>query len=431
MIRNPFLFIFAIAFWASLTSAPCAEPADKPPDWSPETLFQQKPPMNVTIVRDAEPGCEPDCTEWISAEGIITPETPQLFEKILNDAGTRKLPILINSPGGAVDASITIGRMIRSRQLDIAVSKTDFKPCKGAPAKCAKPNGVYGIPHSNGAICASACTFILASGSHRYVAPWSHVGVHQATSFEKRIRRTLRFKPASALVPGATPFTGKLSVEEKDETKVIKLDAPKPEVLKAIDDYLETMGITSQLQTLAQATKADSLHWLTMPELAETHIASDYRSGEYLALSAAGTKPEVSNADALFSHAIVAMPSFTGRPALVLLEFYRWTDDSDVQVFASLGNRADFVDTATFTLALEFGPTASKLRIDAISAKPHAPMHGAIPVAKFCTASTLGNDMKLTLIQVTKDVRLAGRTSPVNLRQLSGMNELLAALCKA
>ena len=37
------------------------------------SVFQDMQPMTVRVVRNAQPGCEPDCAEWISAEGDIVP----------------------------------------------------------------------------------------------------------------------------------------------------------------------------------------------------------------------------------------------------------------------------------------------------------------------------------------------------------------------
>src|SRR5690348_1002266 len=62
------------------------------------------PPMRFVIVRSHEAGCEPNCPQWISAEGEVTPQTPALFKKFLKQVGKNRLPVLINSLGGDVEA---------------------------------------------------------------------------------------------------------------------------------------------------------------------------------------------------------------------------------------------------------------------------------------------------------------------------------------
>ena len=425
---------------SGLVSLLHAEPAEVP-DTDLALLLQQKPPMRVVVVRNSEPGCEPNCAEWISAEGVIKPETPALFEDVLNGLGTRKLPVFINSPGGIVDAGLSIGRMIRSHQLDVVVSTTVFKPCPGAANNCSRANSsvvYYGEPHSSGAICASACTFILAGGTRRFVAPWARVGVHQITMFEKHVQRTLTFKTMTTFTsPNSELVTRQSLVGEKDNTRIVKLDVPRPETLKSIEDFFKDMGISDALPNLAKATKPDSLHWLTYSELGDTHIATDYRGSEYLAaLNAEGRQTNVSDSnETSLSYGLLRMESFTRRPVLVLLEFYHRKGDLHIELFAFLSERDQFVSNANFALSLEFDAAkqfeASKhgSEIEGISARPFGPIYGSFPDTELCKARSASAQTKLTLIQVTKGARLAGPTAAIDLRQLSGMNDLMAELC--
>jgi hypothetical protein len=65
--------------------------------------------MRIVVVRSSQPGCEPKCAEWISAEGAIVLATPELLRKVVNSLGGRKLPILIHSAGGLVNRQWTWG----------------------------------------------------------------------------------------------------------------------------------------------------------------------------------------------------------------------------------------------------------------------------------------------------------------------------------
>ena len=60
------------------------------------------PTMRFVVVRSSAPGCEPTCPEWISAEGSIVAGTPALFKRTLKGLGSRKLPVVVDSPGGNV-----------------------------------------------------------------------------------------------------------------------------------------------------------------------------------------------------------------------------------------------------------------------------------------------------------------------------------------
>ncbi|RUW99710.1 hypothetical protein EOA27_35240, partial [Mesorhizobium sp. M2A.F.Ca.ET.037.01.1.1] len=87
------------------------------------------PTMRFVVVRSSATGCEPNCPEWISAEGTIEAGTPALFRRLLKTLDGRQLPIVVNSPGGNVDAALQLGRMIRKNKLDIAVGITEFSGC--------------------------------------------------------------------------------------------------------------------------------------------------------------------------------------------------------------------------------------------------------------------------------------------------------------
>uniref|UniRef100_UPI0019544A62 hypothetical protein n=2 Tax=Pseudomonadota TaxID=1224 RepID=UPI0019544A62 len=73
------------------------------------------------------------------ATGTIKPDTPAKLRKILNQAGKRRLPLVIDSRGGAVNAAIEMGRIIRKRGLDVAIGKTMYLGCTPGPKSC-KPD---------------------------------------------------------------------------------------------------------------------------------------------------------------------------------------------------------------------------------------------------------------------------------------------------
>ena len=67
------LLLFQAAAGGAATTK--KKPVAKPPAGSP---------MTFAIVRSAVTGCEPNCPQWISAEGQIMPGSAGQFRKILN-----------------------------------------------------------------------------------------------------------------------------------------------------------------------------------------------------------------------------------------------------------------------------------------------------------------------------------------------------------
>ena len=279
-----FLNVFFLALTLGLLAAQ-ARSDTKPEKAAPAT----DEPMRFAIVRSAQQGCEPKCAEWISAEGKIVPETLGQFQQILKVIGKRKLPLLINSGGGSVEAAIAMGHLIRNRQMDVAVSKTLFK-CETDKEPC-RPDGTsrtwHGEPHSRSAFCASACTFILASGLHRFVGPTAFVGVHQVLTKQKLVRTLRTYKVTTFTSPTYVVRTEKELLRESRTTRLQTLDKPSPGTIRMIRTFLKEMGISEEVMALMEATPPQDLHWLTRAELSTTHLMTYPHGSEILvALSA-------------------------------------------------------------------------------------------------------------------------------------------------
>ena len=141
--------------------------------------------MDFLVVRNSDAQCEPDCPEWISAEGRIVPETAGKLAKFLADPARRKLPLILNSGGGSIYAAVAMGRMIRKYKMDTGVGQTLFTHCQktGPQTGACKSDGLLqgaeGVAFPNRAYCASACPLVLLGGIHRVVDPVSFVGVHE------------------------------------------------------------------------------------------------------------------------------------------------------------------------------------------------------------------------------------------------------------
>jgi hypothetical protein len=236
-----------------------------------------EPSMQVYLVRSAEPGCEPQCPEWIAAQGKIDGSSVARFKRVLRELGDRKLPVLIDSNGGRVNEAFAIGRLARAKGLDIIVGRTVLAACAPADAACRRRlrvgNVRFGLPKSDRSRCASSCAFILAAGTRRLVGPTAYVGVHQIRSFYIYARVERRYR--------VTATTRQLVSERRVTERVVETRTPQ-KTYDEIGRYFAEMGIGEGLMPLILETPGDQLHWLTAEELKATGLATDRLDGEQL-----------------------------------------------------------------------------------------------------------------------------------------------------
>lgn len=218
-------------------------------------------PMRIMVVRSSEPGCEPKCAEWISAEGDIVLASAELLRKIVNSLGGRKMPILIHSGGGLRYQAMLMGTLIRERGLDVAVARTVFDPCANAPGGCKQGtwSGPLGEPQSQLASCYSACTLVLAGGVRRFVGPEARVGIHNVRlnpPMVERWRKTYR---------GILPV----------DTVIQRSFVPAIAVYDRI--YFIKLGISEEIVDLMISTPADDMRTLDDAELLQLGLATELK----------------------------------------------------------------------------------------------------------------------------------------------------------
>ena len=79
-----------------------------------DSLEARKQPMTFKWIA-AKPGaCEPDCRDWIAAVGIITGDTPALFDNFVKGRNLNGQRIVLDSSGGSVLDAIAMGRTWRA-----------------------------------------------------------------------------------------------------------------------------------------------------------------------------------------------------------------------------------------------------------------------------------------------------------------------------
>jgi hypothetical protein len=203
-------------------------------------------PMRIMRVASVDPACGADCPEWISAEGVVWPGVAGQFQRTLAELNGRRLPVLISSHGGSVGDAIMMGALIREHDLAVAVARTLIANCPERAPQCPDAKG---HATTNGAVCASACALILAGGAERLVGPKPEVGVHQMTTVLREIEGSVRL-----------PTIKKIYEEKAADT--------------VVEAYFDAMGIGDPVMALLRKTPASSIRWLSLDEIATSHLAT-------------------------------------------------------------------------------------------------------------------------------------------------------------
>jgi hypothetical protein len=128
------------------------------------TLEERKLPMKFSWV-----ACQPNCRGWVSAVGIVTADSPRDFDEFARGRELKGATIVLDSSGGSVNDSITLGRRWRGLGALTTVGiSVETHAAQGGRASVAPE-----------AYCESMCVFLLLSGKTRYVPEAAHVRVHQ------------------------------------------------------------------------------------------------------------------------------------------------------------------------------------------------------------------------------------------------------------
>jgi hypothetical protein len=84
--------------------------------------------------------CGPGCDRWIAAEGEVDGEAAARVRRFLSEVKDPKRPIYFHSPGGVVEQSYVIGRLLRSRKAVARIGKTVVTACAaGTQVDAARP----------------------------------------------------------------------------------------------------------------------------------------------------------------------------------------------------------------------------------------------------------------------------------------------------
>lgn len=259
--------LFALCL-VSPVPARAASTASPTPSYSP-TVPQIAPPMQFVHVVGAGPQCQPNCPEWISAEGQIMVGTAQIFARFIAGLGGRRLPILISSPGGSMQDAMTMGRLIRAHRLAVAVARTDMSPCPPDQPKCLPARGVAKL---SGSICMSACPVMLAGGIERYVNGLSAIGVHQLRLGPKTMIKRV-YQVQYRIVGGEKQEISRTLMSE-EQSSVVPTSVDLSSADNAVAKYLTEMGVGDSIIKSMLLTPSDKIDLLTNAELISSHLAT-------------------------------------------------------------------------------------------------------------------------------------------------------------
>lgn len=223
----------------SSPSAKTSHAADTPHE--PETVEPRRQPMTFVWHVAPKDQCAPDCRDWIEAVGVITTDTPALFEKIATGHDLSSATVVLNSSGGSVLDALALGRVWRKAGLFTTVGQVIEKDGLNGKVRAIEPD----------AYCESMCVFLLLSGKTRNVPPEAHVRVHQIWMGD-------RANDAKA----ATYTAQDLMIVERDVGRLAK--------------YTFDMGGTGDLLTLALSVPPwEPLHELSRAELRLGNLVTD------------------------------------------------------------------------------------------------------------------------------------------------------------
>jgi hypothetical protein len=206
--------------------------------------------LTIYLAKGAADSCGKGCDRWIAIEGKVDTDAAARVRQFLRGVKDTQRPIYFHSPGGDVRQALAIGRLLRARKAVGRVGRTVAAGCAaGAQADeaCLKVKAADGEIAAEfatrGAMCNSACGYLLLGATTREVALDAAIGVH-----------------SSKLI---VEFRGHPSPRQRAEFLASRRDRADRER----SAYVAAMGISHELLELIHTVKFESVHVLTRAEL--------------------------------------------------------------------------------------------------------------------------------------------------------------------
>ncbi|MGY4294700.1 hypothetical protein ACVWXN_002795 [Bradyrhizobium sp. i1.4.4] len=162
---------------------PCALHAEETP--AEKVGFARR--LTIYLAKGAPDACGPGCDRWIAIEGEIDGDAAPRIRRFLAGVKDTQRPIYLHSPGGNVEQSYVIGRLLRSRKAVARVGRTIATACAAGTqvdAACLKTKAAGGEVEAElttyHAMCNSACGYLFLGATSREVAPDAALAVHNS-----------------------------------------------------------------------------------------------------------------------------------------------------------------------------------------------------------------------------------------------------------
>jgi hypothetical protein len=208
------------------------------------------PPMVFYVAKGAPDACGPGCDSWIALEGMVDAGAADRFRKFLRRQKDRHLPMYFSSPGGNLDQALAMGRMLREEPTIARVARTVVKECGSEPQTgeaCLELKRSGRVLEAElaeqGAMCNSACPYLILGSTTREIAPNTVLAVHSP-----KVILSIRGKPS-----------------EKQRAEAVQRGMERANRIVAI--YLARMGVDRGLLDLAKTVKFESPHVLARDEI--------------------------------------------------------------------------------------------------------------------------------------------------------------------
>jgi hypothetical protein len=206
--------------------------------------------LTIYLAKGAPNSCGAGCDHWIAVEGEVDRDSAARVRRFLAGIKDTQRPIYFHSPGGNVEQSYVIGRLLRGRKAIARVGKTIVPACAAGTqvdAACLKIKNAGGEIEAElttrNAMCNSACGYLFLGATTREVAPDAAMAVHNS-----KLTLVIRGNPPPQMV--ADYRQRQLASADRDRAA-----------------FVATMGINRELNDLIKTVKFESLHVLTRPEL--------------------------------------------------------------------------------------------------------------------------------------------------------------------
>jgi hypothetical protein len=210
------------------------------------------PPMVFYVAKGSPDACGRGCSRWIAIEGQIDSGAAVRFRKFLARVKDRNLPMYFSSPGGNLDQALAMGVTLRERQPVVArvartvVMECGFEAQNGDACIKLKQSGreMHGDLWTRGAMCNSACPYLILGATSREIAPDVVLGVHSPKV--------------------VVHFRGGVPTQQMRSTATAR---GRERADSSLTHYFVKMGVEPALLAVANATRFEDMHVLTREEV--------------------------------------------------------------------------------------------------------------------------------------------------------------------